>query len=89
MPTVPQNLIVMDWSPLSIGLYRKAVSNAAIVGRRLGEFLCWMYRSGAMRLSDLHMVGLSLAGGVMGAAGEHVKHRCGQLIYRITGTKLG
>ena len=79
---------MVDWTPLSVGLYHKAVANAAKVGERIGEFLCWMHNVGAMRLSELHMVGLSLAGGVMGVAGEYVKHCCGQLIHRITGTKI-
>ena len=83
--STPRNIIVTDWTGLSNVLYHQAVANAAGVGKRLGEFLCWLHQEQMIQLSTTHIVGLSLGAGVLGAAGAEVQERCGQLVSRITG----
>ena len=81
----PRNVIVVDWTGLSNLLYHHAVGNAAGVGKRLGEFLCWLHEEQMIQLNTTHIVGLSLGAGVLGPAGAEVRERCGQLVGRITG----
>ncbi|CAL8110295.1 unnamed protein product [Orchesella dallaii] len=89
------NIVLVNWDQLStprIGddpnmlLYRLAVNNVPVVGRRVGEFIQFLMQNGVIRnMDELHVIGFSLGAHVAGEAGNTLKELIGQVPSRVTG----
>lgn len=76
------NVIVLDWSQLALGInYNTAKTGTAAVGRNLGRFINWLVKIGYGHYNQMHLVGFSLGGHLVGNAGRET----GGKIARITG----
>ncbi|CAL8129591.1 unnamed protein product [Orchesella dallaii] len=89
------NVVVVDWGMLADPkfsgdagnlFYNFAVHNVPVVGRRVGEFVLFLMKNGALQdLDQVHLIGFSLGSHVSGNAGNTIKEMTGQIIGRITG----
>lgn len=89
------NVVVVDWGMLADPkfsgdagnlFYGFAVKNVPLVGRRVGEFVLFLMKNGAVRsLDQVHLIGFSLGSHVSGNAGNTLKELTGQVPARITG----
>lgn len=74
------NVIVIDWNRLANRNYLTAKNGVPAVGRGLGQFINWLVSLGAS-YERMHLVGFSLGGHLVGAAGRET----GSRVKRITG----
>lgn len=90
------NVIIVDWGMLADPkfsgdagslFYGFAVKNVPLVGRRVGEFVMFLMKNGAIHNFDLvHLIGFSLGSHVSGNAGNTLREITGgQIPGRITG----
>ncbi|ODM97654.1 Endothelial lipase, partial [Orchesella cincta] len=89
------NVVVVDWGMLADPkfsgdagnlFYNFAVKNVPLVGRRVGEFVLFLMKNGALQnLDQVHLLGFSLGSHVSGNAGNTLRELTGQVPGRITG----
>ncbi|OXA44689.1 putative endothelial lipase [Folsomia candida] len=89
------NFIFVDWTALSGNvifpldlplLYPIAVKNVAAGGKRLANFIEWLYYDGSINLDRIHLVGISLGAHLVGRAGAEMQLIMGgRKLPRITG----
>lgn len=72
------NMITVDWSVGSQTGYVQAVRNVLTAGVSVGGFVDWLNTVG-VPFSDIHLVGHSLGGQLVGIAGRSCKQ--GQVEY--------
>ncbi|KAK0175383.1 hypothetical protein PV327_009135 [Microctonus hyperodae] len=75
------NVIIVDWSLISMNEYTTAVKLARLVGEYIGKMVKFLNTEGGQSLSDIHAMGSSLGAHVAGFAGSYVSGGMG----RITG----
>ncbi|CAK1544570.1 unnamed protein product [Leptosia nina] len=73
------NIIVVDWSGAAGGIYTSAVLAVPSVGQHLGNFLNWLISDFGGNFRNMHLVGFSLGGHVIGNAGRVVGGRIARL----------
>lgn len=74
------NVIVVNWDQLANRNYLTAKNGVPAVGKHVGQFINWLVSMGAS-YDDIHLVGFSLGGHLMGNAGRET----GSRVKRITG----
>lgn len=75
------NIIVLDWRRLSLSNYYTAARGVPDVGRGLGQFIDFLIRTGGGNLNNVHLIGFSLGGHLVGNAGRFLRGR----VARVTG----
>lgn len=76
------NLILMDWEPLAASPdYFLAYENAQVASQHAAEFIDLLVEKGKFTRDDIHLIGYSLGGQVVGQIGSRLKEK----IARITG----
>jgi len=73
---------------LDLPLYKEAVDNVYVVGKRVQEFLVWLESNKFLTPGgeSIHLLGQSLGAHVSGMAGHYYKNVTRKRIHRITGT---
>ncbi|XP_035708318.1 putative endothelial lipase [Folsomia candida] len=89
------NFIIVDWSALSGNIifppdfflaYPIAVSNVAKAGKRIANFIAWLYYLGSINLDRTHLIGVSLGAHLVGRVGAEVQLLMGgRQLARLTG----
>lgn len=79
------NIIIVDWSPLSVALYSEAHRLSTIVGQQLTSFLLFLSKSAGLKMSTIHLIGHSMGAQISGFAGHRVNKAINEKIGRITG----
>ncbi|CAK1580963.1 unnamed protein product [Parnassius mnemosyne] len=75
------NVIILDWSRVSMGGYFSAIAEIPKVGQNLGQFLSFLNKVTGVSFDSMHLVGFSLGSHVVGNAGREQNGR----IARVTG----
>ncbi|XP_069170602.1 pancreatic triacylglycerol lipase [Procambarus clarkii] len=66
------NVVMMDWTDGSLGLYEQAVANARVAGLEVAHLIHWLQDHTGHSPQDVHLIGHSLGAHVSGYAGERV-----------------
>ncbi|KAK8737709.1 hypothetical protein OTU49_004204, partial [Cherax quadricarinatus] len=66
------NVILVDWTDGSLGLYEQSVANARVVGLEVAYLVNWLRDNTGHQPQDVHLICYSLGAHVCGYAGERV-----------------
>ncbi|XP_069948912.1 pancreatic triacylglycerol lipase-like [Cherax quadricarinatus] len=66
------NVIMVDWTDGSLGLYGQTVANARVAGLEVAHLITWLRDNTGHRPQDVHIIGHSLGAHVSGYTGERV-----------------
>ncbi|XP_022916093.2 lipase member H-A-like isoform X1 [Onthophagus taurus] len=79
------NIVHVDWSKVASVEYNVAVENTFKVGKILGEFITKLLTSNITTHENVHLLGHSLGGHIVGVSGKEIFKLTGLKVRRITG----
>ncbi|XP_045608330.1 pancreatic triacylglycerol lipase [Procambarus clarkii] len=66
------NVVMMDWTAGSLGMYEQSVANARVAGLEVAHLIHWLQDHTGHKPQDVHLICYSLGAHVCGYAGERV-----------------
>lgn len=69
------NVLIVDWSKYSFGLYQHAVNATLAIGQEIARMIDFLHEQGGLDTERSSLVGYSLGAQVIGIAGYHTKYK--------------